>query len=112
MNTEEIYFKKTPISEPPFLSGKYISIDSYGLIQESQYYHEYDEWQLMNITHWLQPCSPPDEGAFAEWCNVEEWDIIEYTETDEAIWMNGEAVKTTSQLLQLFRQKGGGGFGK
>lgn len=69
---------------------------------------ESDMRQILIAAEKDNPCSPPDEGAFAEWCNTEEWDIIEYTETDEAIWMKkaGENdfgdVKTTKQLIQLF----------
>lgn len=124
MNKEEIYYKKTPISEPPKENGKYFCLNPnnvpYTPMEVLRYekyndsWHDDDNESTEHPAFWLKPVEVVDPGQFAEWCSAEGWDIIEYSETDEAIWMKKAElkkendfgdVKTTSELRDLFKEQ-------
>lgn len=73
---------------------------------------ESDMRQILIAVEKDKPCSPPDEGAFAEWCSKNGWILV-----GSSTWQLQEVVnmrtafypnpKTTSELLAIFKHQTG-----
>lgn len=105
MNKEEIYFKKTPVIEPP-KEGSYITdLGETSYRERGKYWYRSGTLAHVVYPKWyLAPCSPPDEGAFAEWCNI---NGFRFSQPDKKWFLSSnvdspDEWKTTSELYKLF----------